>query len=293
MTMSDVNHNKEGHVETPEGRLWYGISGETDSTNTPMIVIHGGPGMSHHYLLPLQELSAERPVIFYDQLDAGLSDRPNNPQNWHLDRFLKEIDFLREALDIPKLILFGNSWGGTLAAAYASSKPAGIERVILSSPLINTERWLSDNHRYRLQLPAETIATMNQCEATGNTQSEEYLNAVDVFYKRHFCRIDPWPDYLEKTFDLLNEQCYSGMWGPNEFTCSGVLKNYDGTSALRNIKAPTLVTCGEFDEATPTSCRKFVEYIPDAQFLEFEGASHLAFIEVRKKYLSAISEFIA
>lgn len=133
---------------------------------------------------------------------------------------------------------------------------------------------------------------MDRCEKTGKTDSEEYLAAVDVFYKRHFCRTDPWPDYLLKTFDILNEQCYVSMWGPNEFTCNGYLREYDGSSELSQISVPTLVTCGEFDEATPASCREWTQLIPKAELLEFKDASHLAFIEDKENYLKAVDQFL-
>jgi len=284
----------QGYADVPGGRVWYGVVGDLKKARaTPLLVVHGGPGMSHDYLYPLTDIVADRPVIFYDQLDAGLSDRPNDPVNWTVPRFVAEIDTLRDALDLPVLSIFGNSWGGTVAAAYAAACPAGLDRLILSSPLIDTKRWGTDNSAYRAALPDEVVAIMDRCEASGETGSKAYEDAVDVFNRRHLCRVDPWPGYVMETFEVLNGDCYAGMWGPNEFTCTGVLGDYDASGDLASISVPTLITCGEFDEATPTSCRAFSEMIPDAKFVAFKGASHLAFVEDRENYSATARRFLS
>ena len=249
--------------------------------------------MSHDYLYPLVDLADERPIVFYDQLDAGLSDRPNDPANWRIERFLSEIDVVREYLDLKTLSIFGNSWGGTLAAAYTSSHPKGIEKLILSSPLLNTDRWITDNRFYRESLPSNVQKVMMDCEVAGQTNCKAYEDAVDVFYRRHFCRSDPWPGYVTDTFEALNNKCYAGMWGPNEFTCTGVLRGYDGTAALSSIEVPTLMTFGEHDEAAPASCREYALAIPSVSCAEFADASHLAFVEDRDNYISVVRSFLS
>jgi proline iminopeptidase len=292
MTKTDWKFNQQGYTKVPGGQIWYGIVGDLSKDATPLLVIHGGPGMSHDYLYSLTNVAADRPVIFYDQLDSGLSDRPNDPINWNLPRFLAEVDAIRNDLELAVVSIFGNSWGGTIAAAYTAAQPKGIERLILSSPLINSQRWVADNNVYREELPADILLILNQCEANNTMDSKTYEDAVNIFYKRHFCRIDPWPDYLTKTFELLNADCYATMWGPNEFTCNGLLKDYDGAEELSTILVPTLITCGEFDEATPASCQDFTSMIPGATFAMFKDASHLAFIEDRKNYISTIRQFL-
>ena len=293
MPKTDWNFSKQGYIDVPGGRIWYGVVSGGNAGATPLLAIHGGPGMSHDYLYPLVDLADERPIVFYDQLDAGLSDRPNDPANWRIERFLSEIDVVREYLDLKTLSIFGNSWGGTLAAAYTSSHPKGIEKLILSSPLLNTDRWITDNRFYRESLPIDVQKVMVDCEVAGQTNCQAYEDAVDVFYRRHFCRSDPWPGYVTDTFEALNNKCYAGMWGPNEFTCTGVLRGYDGTTALSSIDVPTLMTFGEHDEAAPASCREYALAIPSVSCAEFADASHLAFVEDRDNYISVARSFLS
>ena len=282
----------EGYAQVIGGKIWYGVSGNIRSNEMPLLVVHGGPGMSHDYLAPLAKLAKNRAVIFYDQLDAGKSDRPNEPKNWNITRFLDEISTLISLLSIKKFNLFGNSWGGTLSAAYAATKPANLNRLILSSPLICTSTWIKDSHLLRASLPSETLRVMETCESSGTTDSQEYLDAVDIFYKMHLCRVDPWPEPVLNTMNLVNSVCYESMWGPNEFTCNGILKNYDGSKDLYKIDVPTLVTCGDFDEATPKSTKKFSNMIPNSNFKNFKASSHMAFIEEESEYLNLLESFL-
>src|SRR5260370_21540380 len=107
----------EEYIEVPGGRVWYHIIG-TARPGVPLLCLHGGPGMPHDYLEPLADLAASRPVIFYDQLGCGRSDRPGDDSLWTTDRFVEELAVVRASLGLGRLHLFGNSWGGWLPLQY-------------------------------------------------------------------------------------------------------------------------------------------------------------------------------
>lgn len=281
------------YVNVEGGRIWYRLNGEPDSAKVPLLVIHGGPGMSHHYLLPLIDLADERPVILYDQLDCGNADRPDDPANWRVERFVSEVDALRAALELPRVCVFGNSWGGTVAAEYAMTQPQGLVALILSSPLLSTPRWVADNTVYRRQLPARVRAVLDEHEASGTTHSEAYQAAVGEFYSRHFNRMQPWPVELAQTFDALNSRLYESMWGNTEFNATGTLMRYDATARLGGIETPTLYTCGEFDESTPAACEEFCALTPQSELEIIAECSHTAFLERRAQYMSIVRRFLA
>ena len=158
-----------GYVAVEGGRVWYRINGTEHFAEgkMPLLVIHGGPGFSHHYLLTLTDLADERPVILYDQLDSGNSDRPSDSANWTVERFVDEVDHVRNALGLARLVVLGSSWGGSVAASYAIRQPSGPAGLVLASPLISTERWIADNTEYREQLPDETQKILDEHEAAG------------------------------------------------------------------------------------------------------------------------------
>lgn len=286
---------KAGYFPVRGGGAWFRMNGmrHFSAGKTPLVVIHGGPGMSHHYLLPIVDLSNERPVIFYDQLDSGHSDRPNDPANWAVDRFVSEIDDLRDALGLHKLAVLGNSWGGTLTAEYAMRQPPGLQAAILSGPLISTERWISDNTEYREQLSEDVQETMRRHEEAGTTGSDEYQEATMVFYRKHFNRQDPWPPELNRTFEVFSGDLYETMWGPTEFNATGRLKDYDSTDRLPQIRVPALYICGEYDESTPQANQDFASMTPNAEVKVIEDASHTPFLEQRQSFVTSVREFLA
>lgn len=277
------------------GRIWYRVNGKRHFAcgATPLLCVHGGPGLSHHYLLSLTLLAQYRPVIFYDQLDSGSSDRPNDRANWTVTRFVDEIDALRVHLHLGALDLFGSSWGGTIAAEYAMRRPSGLGKLILASPVINTHRWIADCTAYRERLPQEVQEVLDSHEATGSILDPAYQDAVMVFYKRHLCRCEPWPWEIEHAFELFNYDLYRAMWGPAEFTADGILKDYDSSNRLSEIEVPTLFTCGEHDEATPAACQDFAEMMGNARVEIAEGCSHTAHLESPVTYLKVVKSFLS
>ena len=104
----------EGFVAVPGGRVWYKVVGS--GSGTPLLLLHGGPGATSHYLEPLSALGDERPVIFYDQLGCGRSDRPSDTNLWRVERFVEELKMVRQTLGLRRLHILGHSWGAMLAA---------------------------------------------------------------------------------------------------------------------------------------------------------------------------------
>jgi len=288
-----IDPERSGYIRVRGGRVWYRVNGEAHANEIPLLVIHGGPGFSHHYLLPLVELARERPVVFYDQLDSGNSERPGVHANWTVERFVSEVDAVREALALERVLVLGSSWGGTVAAEYAMTRPSGLAALVLASPLISTPRWVADNDAHRRALPEAVQSTLSEHESAATTESPAYEEAAMVFYRRHLCRLDPWPDFVNRSFELANLELYGALWGNTEFNATGLLKDYDASSRLARIEAPTLYTCGEFDESTPAACTRFAELTPNAEVRLIPGASHMAFAESPALYMSILREFFA
>lgn len=283
-----------GYIAVEGGRIWYRVDGRRHFARgkIPLVVLHGGPGASHHYLLPLVALSDERPVVFYDQLDSGRADHPGEEVHWTVARFVSEIDALRNALGLDRLVVLGSSCGATWAAEYAVKRPPGLVGTVLASPFLSAKRWISDAARLRAALPAAVLATLERHERAGSTDSEEYHEADMEWIRRHVCRLDPWPDYINHTFELFNAKLYGYMRDPSESRLTGLLKNYDIEPGLAEIRVPSLYTCGEFDEATPASTRMLAAVTPGARFEEFAGASHMPHAETPEPYLASLRAFL-
>ena len=83
-----------------------------------------------------------------------------------------------------------------------------------------------------------------------------------AYYKIHVCRLDPWPDCLKRTLEKLAHEVYVQMLGPSEFTITGTLKSYERVDLLKEVTIPTLITCGQYDEATPSTTLYYHSMLP-------------------------------
>ncbi len=279
-----------GFLPVEGGRVWYEVNGT--GTGTPLLVLHGGPGIPHDYLANLALLGDERPVIFYDQLGCGQSDRPEDPALWTRERFARELAAVRAALGLEDVVLFGQSWGSVLAVDYLSGlagvRPAGVRGAILAGPALSIPRWIADSRRLMAALPPEVGQAIQEGERTGQTETEAFKAATQVYYQNFVCRADPWPPELERAFAGMGAQVNTTMSGPTEFTITGPLKDVDVTAQLRALDLPLLFVCGEHDEATPEATRSYAALAPRADVIVVEGAAHVANYDRPEEYLSAL-----
>jgi proline-specific peptidase len=278
-------------VAVPGGRVWYGILG-AKSKGVPVLTLHGGPGVPHDYLEPLAALSNERPVVFYDQLGCGNSEKPDDKSLWTVKRFVEELAVVRESLGLEKVHLLGHSWGTMLAVDYMLRKqPKGVVSMVLSGPALSATRWTADTRSYLKRMPKEIQKTILECEKNGAFDSPKYQEAVGAFYKKHLCRLDPWPDCLNRAFQKLAQPVYSHMMGPSEFTFTGSLKNYERADRLEDIDVPVLFTAGQFDEASPRTTKYYHNMLPGSEIRVFKGASHTHHVERKEEYLKVVRNF--
>jgi pimeloyl-ACP methyl ester carboxylesterase len=172
---------KEGYVNVTGGKVWYEIVGSGDAI--PLIVLHGGPGFTHDYLEPLGALCKERPVVFYDQLGAGKSDRPHDKSLWTVDHFVKELAQLRTALGLKRVHILGHSSGTVLLTDYALTQPQGVVSVIFSAPstrapLSNTTSCTCAGSRYgptlsNVRSPDTMTRSTSRCRAPMSSHALE------------------------------------------------------------------------------------------------------------------------
>ncbi|MCB0323393.1 MAG: proline iminopeptidase-family hydrolase [Bdellovibrionales bacterium] len=280
----------EGYVPVPGGRVWYRVHGTAEAT--PLVVIHGGPGYPHDYLEPLAALAQDRPVVFYDQLGCGRSERPDNPSLWTVERAVLELDALRKHLKLRRVHLYGHSWGSMVAVDYALTWPDGLESLILASPCISIPRWIEDAAKLREALPEEVRQVLDDCEARGDLAAPEYLRATLEYYRHYVCRLDPKPACVVRSDNGAGAEVYTTMWGPNEFYLTGVLKDYDRSDRLGDLTVPILYTCGAFDEARPDTTNWYHSQSPNAAVAVFQQSSHIPHLEEQDTYLSVLNQFL-
>jgi len=282
---------EEGFVPFDGHRTWYRAVGGGEGT--PLLCLHGGPGFPSDYLEPLERLADDRRVIFYDQLGCGRSDHPKGVE-WSVELFVRELAVLRQRLGLEEVVLLGHSWGGMLALEHVLAGAAGVRALVLCNTLARVSDWIAEARRLRSLLPPEAREALDRHEAAGTTDHPEYQKAKAEYYRRHVCRLDPWPPCLCRSFDYLHEDpsVYRAMWGPSEFTCTGRLCGYDVVGRLGEVAAPTLLVSGEHDEATPLVVGRLHRGIRGSQWELMDGCSHMPHLEDTERFLSIVRSFL-
>jgi len=297
--VSDASRVDEGHVPFRGGRTWYRslAARSEDDTRLPLLCLHGGPGANWLHLKPYEALADERRVVFYDQIGSGHSglEEPHEVSIWQPELFVEEIGVVREALGLERVHVLGHSWGGMLGMQYATEQPEGLTSLIVESSPPSVPGWMPEIARLRSELPPEVEATLREHEEAGTTDSPEYEEAAMVFYERHVCRTDPWPDWLVECFEKLdaNPEVYHAMNGPSEFHVIGTLRDWDITPRLGRIEVPTLVFSGRHDEVTPACTEAAHRAIPDSEHVVLEESSHMAQAEQPEETLALVRGFLS
>lgn len=293
----------EGRVEGPHGRTWYRVTGDLGVSRArglaPLVVLHGGPGFPHDYLLRIARLAETgRAVVHYDQLGCGRSTHlPDaDPGLWTVGLFLDELDALLAHLGIAgEHVLLGQSWGGMLAAEHAVRGPAGLRGMVLADTPASMPLWSRGVARLRRALPCEVRAVLDREEAAGTTGSREYAQAAQVFYDRHLLRVTPYPPEVAASFAGWQEDpaVYRTMIGPSEFDVTGTLRDWSVVDRLASVRVPVLVLRGGHDEATAECVAPFTELVAGARLRVFPASSHMPHVEEETAFREAVEAFLA
>lgn len=288
----------KGTVPFGPYETWYQVTGDLQSEQPALVVVHGGPGSTHDYLKNLKELAAHTgPVVLYDQLGNGGSTHlpDKGPDFWTPELFADELENLVDRLGIAdNYVLFGQSWGGLLVTKYAAARPAGLRGLVIANAPASYPLWLQEAERLRADLPPGVNETLLRHEAAGTTDSDEYHNAMRPFYEKHVCRLKPWPrDYLASFYEVYNDPTvYYAMNGPSEFHVNGTLKDWSVIDYCPQVAVPTLLISGRHDEATPATVQPFQDLIPDVRWVIFEESSHLPHLEEPELFQQVMKEFL-
>lgn len=282
----------EGMLDVPGGRIWYRVVGT--GSGTPLLTIHGGPGGRSCVLRELGALGDERPVIFYDQLGTGRSQRGDDTTHWNLPHFVDEVAAIRERLGLREVHLLGHSWGGTVAAEYVLTKgDSGVRSVTLAGPLLSTPEWLADARELVALMPDTLQRVIAGAEASRQYDTPAFTAANDSFLARYNSRHPERAGaYPECAGVQGNGAMYRHMWGASEFSATGTLRDYDRTARLGELRLPVLLMAGEFDEARPATMYDFQKRIPGARVAIIRGAAHRMMVDEPAATVDSLRAFL-
>lgn len=284
----------EKMVPVEGGRVYVRVNGNLRGTKPPIVMLHGGPGGDHQHFMSALALTDERALILYDQLDSGQSDRPNDPKNWRVSRFVDEAELVRKALGVERWHLLGHSWGGTLALEYGARRPKALLGLGLASPLVSARSWIADANILRHQLPGADQANIDRCD-TG--PSPACTAGTDAFYRNFNGRsyaTKAAQAYADAHPNGFNPKIYNAMWGASEFVATGSLRDYDGEPLLTKLDGGrTLFLGGQYDEARPATLAGFAARVRGAELATIPGAAHGIFADRPQETVATIRAWLA
>jgi len=284
--------SSEGYATVPGGKVYWRRFGS--GGKTPLLMLHGGPGAAHNYLLSMKALADERPVVFYDQLGCGRADAPTDESIYTIQRSIDEVDAVRKALGLDRVILYGHSWGTLQAIEYlCQGRGTGVEKLILAGALASVPQVVAGLQRLIAAMPDGFAAKLRALETAGKTTTPEYAALTQSFYDNFVLRTQPSADALVSFEALSKSIAYRVLNGPNEFTITGRIKDWDRRKDLKAITQKTLITTGEFDEIT-LDCHETIRdgIAGNARLAVMAGCSHMTMVEKPGEYTALVRSFL-
>jgi len=260
----------------------------------PLLVLHGGPGMFHDYLVPhFEKLAKNYQVIFYDQRGCGNTDFPQDTSSISTDNFVNDLESIRNHLKIEKLTVAGHSWGAILALNYAKKYPDHLNNLILISPAPSTSEYFD-----------QMFKNMQKKRSDADTKE-----LVKLMSSKNFDKRDPATFLkaisLGDKVNLANQETVNELYKPMTFTEASannlllvnsimekIFFDYNITDSMELITCPTLIVIGDLDNVPFASNQLLQDNLPNARLKVLRQACHYPFFEAPKEFNLEVKNFL-
>lgn len=253
----------------------------------PLVLMHGGPGLDHSSLLPLQPCADQFTLIFYDHRCHGRSDLADvRSMTW--ENLTADVEALRQTLGFDKWAVLGHSFGGMVALEYALRYPQSLSHLLLIDTC-GDARWVQQN-------AAEILAKRGYSAAA--------VQAARRFYNGQLTPGEVFPAALKFArayYYSLLALAREVVFGPRVkmrpealvFGFSQLLTGWSVMDRLSEIKVPTLVLAGRHDFQFPPEHQAILaDRLPNAQLEIIERAGHNAQMERPAEVIKAVKRFM-
>ena len=287
-------------ISTPKGPHQVWIKRVGNNPNLKLLLLTGGPGLSHAYLEVMDSYLPAEGVEYYhyDQLETGESDKPNDPDLWTLARYVGEVDQVRKAIGGNKdnFCLLGHSWGGMLAIEYALAHQDQMKCLVISNMMASIPAYNAYATKVlEPQMDQKALKEIRSIEASGKTETPRYMQLLmPNWYQQHILRrpADQWPEPVIRAGENMNRQFYVTMQGPSEMGASGRLVNWDRFADLKKITVPSLVISGKYDTMDPVYMAAMAKQLPHGELAATNGG-HMAMYDDQPTYFAKLTAFLS
>lgn len=284
-------------IQTPHGtyKVWTKKFG--DNPRIKILLLHGGPSLTHEYMESFESFFPQEgfEMYQYDQLGSYYSDQPTNDSLWTTARFVEEVEQVRQALGMNKdnFYILGNSWGGILGMEYALKYQQHLKGLIISNMMASIPDYEKYNNLLRSQMRKSLVDSLEVFEKKGDFKNPIYADLVfKEYYTKHICRLNDWPEPVQRSFKHINQHVYELMQGPSEFKVGGRLLTWDRKADLAKITVPTLAIGAQYDTMDPKAMEAISKSVKNGRYLYCPNGSHLSFWDDQKNYFPGVIQFI-
>ncbi len=262
-----------------------------------ILLLHGGPGGCHECFEDMENhIDLEKySLIFYDQLGSYYSDDITDKSLLTLERYVDEIDQVRQAWDLDQITLLGHSWGGMLCIEYALKyqEQGHLKAIVISNMTASNDSYEKSVMAIRNKLLSNEEADyMIEVETNENYSDERYKELVyGKLYPECICRLEQWPGFFAD--EKMARIVYEEFQGDNEFVVKGSIKNWDRWGDLENISVPSIVIGAVHDTMSTEDKEKMAELIPNSDLLICPNGSHFAFLDDPVNYFKGLETFLS
>ena len=253
----------------------------------PAVVLHGGPGAHHEYLLPqFDALARDRELIYYDQRGGGRSPVARDvPVGWI--EHVADLEALRVHLGLERLTLAGYSWGGLLAMLYALHHRDRVERLALVSP---APTWRAARDRFEQRFAQRNLDPLFQDERRRLRESGLRERDPGAFQQRIF-ELSVAPYFFDP--GRARSLTPFRVTGRTQQEVWASLGDYDLRPRLGELRGiPALVMHGENDPI-PIEAARIAAEIIGAEFHPLPRCGHVPYVEAQETFTSLLEAFLS
>ncbi|KAA3617185.1 MAG: alpha/beta fold hydrolase [Calditrichaeota bacterium] len=283
-----VKIDEEGLVETDGIQTFYRKIG----SGPILVVVHGGPGLDHSYMLPHWEiLSKKFTLIFYDQRGTGKTSSKVDSSLISMNQFVEDLEALRTGLNLSKINLIGHSWGGLLAMNYALRYSENINKIILANSIgpsyddLNSFVYMRNESFTEEDVEIQKTIMAKSGFVTGDR--EVITSLLQEIFKVYFDE----PSNLQKLNLTISKNTAKNIFKINGLMLKELVA-YNIQNKLQNLKIPSLVIHGENDLITLESSKKILQSLVNARLEIIKNCGHFPAIEQPEQFSKIVSTFL-
>lgn len=259
----------------------------------PMLILHGGPGLSHNYMLPyFDELAADYQLIFFDQRGGGKTDFPKDTSSINMDAFVEDVEAIRKHFNIEKMALLGHSWGSILALNYAAKYQNHVNQLVLVSPAPATtkfyEEMVSNMHKKRTEEETKELVQIMMSKAFDKRETEAFTKAMKIGDKVNLYD----PSRIDELYELhqYTQETATKFW----FTSNLMERHffdYNVVDKIKEITVPTLIVIGDMDNVPFASSQFIADNLENARLEIIKSTGHYPFFEDNKAFTNVLTNY--